>query len=63
MKTYGLTIKTLRGEEYSTRSLGWSGQQSRKVANRLRKDKRRLHKLGRTLGKRDFQNQTRSPQD
>lgn len=40
MKTYGETLIDVRCENYSTNSAGWSGQQSRKVAHRRRKDKK-----------------------
>lgn len=48
MKTYGEKRVETRAEIYATdRSGGWTGQQSRAVANRRRKDKKILHRRAR----------------
>lgn len=48
MKTYGETMMNIRCEDFSTnRSGAWKGNQSRKVARRRRKDKKRLHRRAR----------------
>jgi hypothetical protein len=48
MKTYGEKRVETRMEFWATdRSGGWTGQQSRKVANRRKKDKKMLHRRAR----------------
>ncbi len=48
MKTYGETRKDTRTEAFTTnRAGGWKGTQSRKVANRRKKDKKILHRRAR----------------
>jgi hypothetical protein len=48
MKTYGENRDDLRAEKFTTDSAGgWSGRQSRKVANRRRKDKKVMHRRAR----------------
>lgn len=55
MKTYGETLHDIRNETYSTtRSGGWLGKQSRKVARRRRMDKKILHRLARRRAKRNL---------
>lgn len=48
MKTYGEKRVETRMEFWATdRSGGWTGKQSRKVANRRKKDKKKLHRRAR----------------
>lgn len=52
MKTYGETRIETRAEFWATdRSGGWKGSQSRKVANRRKKDKKLLHRRARRTAK------------
>ncbi len=52
MKTYGEKREETRTEVWTTdRAGGWTGQQSRKVANRRRKDKKKLHRRARRTEK------------
>lgn len=52
MKTYGEKLVEIRAEVWSTdRAGGWTGQQSRKVANRRKRDKKKLHRRARRTEK------------